>query len=80
MRYVLKKLKHTFYTDDCLFGAVELTKNAGSEEYGYSDYDIRFDARLQFSLPAGELGRNVTLFLVLILVHLDTLILEEKIS
>ena len=28
---------------NCLFGSVKLTKNAGIDKYGYSGYAIRFD-------------------------------------
>ena len=35
---------------------MELTKNADRDKYGYSGYDIGFDARSQFSLPEGSWG------------------------
>ena len=35
----------------CLFGVLKFTKNAHPDKYGYSGYDIRFDACSQFSLP-----------------------------
>ena len=37
---------------------MELTKNADPYKYGYSGYDIGFDARPQFSLPEGSWGKN----------------------
>ena len=42
LRYLNTKL--TLY--NCLFGAVKLTKNADSDKYRYSSYDIGFDAHL----------------------------------
>ena len=47
-----------FTLDDCMFGAVKLTKNAGPDKCGYSGCSICFDARSQFSLNA-ECGKNV---------------------
>ena len=38
-----------------LFGAVTLTKNAGIDKYGYSDYGIGFD-RESFLFPGGGFG------------------------
>ena len=46
----------------CLFGAVNLTKNADIDRYGYSGYKIGFDRRSSFSFPGGEFGQNVLLF------------------
>ena len=47
---------------NCLFGAVNLTKNADIDKYGYSDYGIRFDRRGNFSFPSGEFGQNILIF------------------
>ena len=44
---------------NCLFGAVNLTKNADIDKYGYSGYGIRFDRRSRFSFPNGQ---NVIIF------------------
>ena len=53
----------TYFTlDNCLFGAVKLTKNADSDKYGCSSYGIGFNARLQFSLADGTSGKNVAIF------------------
>ena len=57
-----RDLNTDFTLGDCLFGAVELTKNAGPDKYKYSGYGIRFDARLQLSLPNGEWGENFVIF------------------
>ena len=46
-----------------MFGAVTLTKNAGIDKYGYSDYGIGFDRRGgSFSFPGGGFGQNVLIF------------------
>ena len=45
-----------------LFGAVTLTKNAGIDKYGYSDYGIGFDRKSSFSFPSGGFGQNVIIF------------------
>ena len=48
--------------ENCLFGAVTLTKNAGINRYGYSGYGIGFDRHGSFSFPGARLGRNVIIF------------------
>ena len=40
----------------CLFGAVNLTKNADIEKYRYSGYGIGFDKTSSFSFPSGGFG------------------------
>ena len=47
---------------NCLFGAVTLLKNADTEKYRYSGYDIGFDRRSSFSFPSGGFGQNVLIF------------------
>ena len=44
---------------NCLFGAVKLTKNADIGKYKYSEYGIGFDSRACFSHASGGYGRNV---------------------
>ena len=44
---------------NCLFGAVNVTKNAGIDKYKYSGYGIGFDSRGRFSHPRRGYGRNV---------------------
>ena len=41
--------------NDCLFGAVRVTKKADLGKYGYSGYGIGFDAHSQFSLKMVKL-------------------------
>ena len=48
--------------ENCLFGAVKLTKNADIDKYGYSGYGIGFDRRSSFSFPGGGFGQNVLIF------------------
>ena len=48
--------------ENCLFGAVTLTKNADIDKYGYSGYGIGFDRHGSFSFPGTGLGRNVLIF------------------
>ena len=47
---------------NCLFGAVTLTKNAGTEKYGYSGYGIGFDRRGSFLFAGVGYGQNVLIF------------------
>ena len=49
-------------TENCLFGAVSLTKNADIDKYKYSGYGIGFDRHGSFSFPSTGLGRNVIIF------------------
>ena len=58
-RYLSRKFK----LGDCLFGVMKLTKKADPDKYGYSGYNIVFDARSNFSTN-GEWGRNVIIFSV----------------
>ena len=48
--------------ENCLFGAVSLTKKADIDKYGYSGYGIGFDSYGSFSFPRTGLGWNVTIF------------------
>ena len=48
--------------ENCLFGAVTLTKNDDIDKYGYSGYGIGFDRKSSFSFPSGEFGQNVIIF------------------
>ena len=61
--------------ENCLFGAVTLTKNADIDEYGYSGYGIGFDRRGIFSFPCGGYGQNVLIFGVDMIssAHLDNI-------
>ena len=48
--------------ENCLFGAVTLTKKADINKYKYSGYGIVFDRRSRFSFPSGGFGQNVLIF------------------
>ena len=50
--------------ENCLFGAVSLTKNADAVRYGYSGYGIGFERNGSFSFPVTRLDRNVIAFRV----------------
>ena len=39
-----------------------LIKNADSDKYKYSSYDIGLDSRLEFSFTDGGMGKNVIIF------------------
>ena len=47
--------------ENCLFGAVSLTKNSDIDKYKYSGYGIRFDRKGTFSFDNG-VGTNVIIF------------------
>ena len=47
---------------NCLFGAVNLTKNTDIDKYNYCGYGIRFDRISGFSFPSGVFGQNVLIF------------------
>ena len=40
--------------ENCLFGAVKLTKNADIDKYGYSGYGIGFDRHGRFSFMSSS--------------------------
>ena len=48
--------------ENCLFGAVKVTKNADIVKYGYSGYGIGYDRHRGFSIPGTRLGTNVIIF------------------
>ena len=64
--YEINKKDNTIISDptleNCLFGAVTLTKNVNIDKYGYSGYGIGFDRRSSFSFSGGGFGQNVLVF------------------
>ena len=48
--------------ENCLFGAVNLTKNADIGQYKYSGYGIGFDRKGEFSFGSRGFGRNCIIF------------------
>ena len=47
--------------ENCLFGSVNLTKNADIDKYGYFRHGIGFDRNTSFSF-CSEIGKNVIIF------------------
>ena len=64
--YEINKKDNTISSDptleNCLFGAVTLTKNVNIDKYGYSGYGIGFDRKGSLSFPDGGFGQNVLIF------------------
>ena len=48
--------------ENCLFGAIKLTKNSDMNKYNYSGYGIGFDSKGSFSHPTGSFGTNAIIF------------------
>ena len=48
--------------ENCLFGAVKLTKNTDISKYKYSEYGIGFDGKVAFSHPSARFGNNAIIF------------------
>ena len=63
--------------ENCLFGAVTLTKHVNIDKYGYSGYGVGFDRKGSFSFPNGGYDQNVIIFGVDILLFI--LIIKRKI-
>ena len=65
--YIVYKINKNFnissYStlENCLFGAIKLTKHPDTGQYKYSGYGIGFDKKRFFAL-GNEIGRNVTIF------------------
>ena len=47
-----------------MFWGVKLGENADPDKYVYSGYSIGFDTCIEYSLPDGNLGKNVIIFRV----------------
>ena len=62
-----------FTLENCLFGAVKITKTTDVDKYKYSGYGIGFDGRGVFTHPPGSFGNNEIIFGVDIRssVHID---------
>ena len=50
--------------ENCLFGAISLTKSDDIDKYRYSGHGVGFDRHELFSHPSGGTGRNVIIFKV----------------
>ena len=55
-------LKTKLILKDWLFAAVKLTKNADTDKYKYSGYNIGFDLQSAFSLPDSGIWKYVIIF------------------
>ena len=54
-------LTSVFTLENCLFGAVRLTKHVDVDPYKYSGYGIGFERKGFYSI-GDEVGRNVIIF------------------
>ena len=52
--------------ENCLFGAVKLTKRIDADKYRYSGYGIGFNRKGSYSI-CNEVGRNVITFIVVVI-------------
>ena len=64
--YEINKKDNTIISDptleNCLSGAVILTKNVNTDRYGYSGFGIGFDRKENVSFSGGGYGQNVLIF------------------
>ena len=64
--YEKNKKDNTIISDptleNCLFGAVTLTKNVNIDRYGHSGYGTGFDRKGSFSFSGDGHGQNVLIF------------------
>ena len=64
--YILNQQTRDLITDftlgNCLFGSINLTKNADRDKYIYATSGIGFNSRSEFSLPNGSVGKDVIIF------------------
>ena len=58
----LNNLNTDFTLKNCLFGSVQVTKNADIDKYKYSGYSIGFDSRSEPLFADGSMGTNVIIF------------------
>ena len=64
-KYIVHELSSNFNynenitSENCLFGAIKLTKNVDINKYKYSGYGIGFDGNGSFLFPSGGFGQNV---------------------
>ena len=48
--------------ENCLFGAIKITKNSDLDKYKYSVYGLAFNSKGVFSHPTGSFGNNAVIF------------------
>ena len=61
-RLIFNSVDFGLTVQNCLFGAVKLTKGADISKNKYSGYGIGFDSKESFTHPSGGYGRNVIIF------------------
>ena len=59
---MVKKFRHIFTLNNCLFESVKLTKNPDPDKYKYSSDDIGFDSPSENLFTDWSMGKNVFLF------------------
>ena len=60
--YDLNSSLNNFDLQNCLFGAITLTKNSDIEKYEYAGYEIGFDSKGTFSQRSGGTVVNEVIF------------------
>ena len=58
----LRNLNKGFTLCNCLFGSVNLTKNADLDKYKYTGYGIGFNSRSEFLFTDGSYGKDFMIF------------------
>ena len=56
--------------ENCLFGKIEMTKNADTDKYKYQSHGVGFDSTGTFTHPHGGIGKNVIIFLFFIFISM----------
>ena len=65
MTYKLRKRTNSnpdMTLENCIFGAVKITKDVNTSNYNYSGYGIGFDARNSFSFGNNITAKNIIIF------------------
>ena len=47
--------------ENCLFGAIKITKSSSIDKYKYSGYGLGFDSKKVFSHPTGSFGNTAVI-------------------
>ena len=61
-KYTYTRNNFELTLENCLFGAVKITKNADMDKYKYFGYGIGFDSRGIILLRSGKFAQNVIVF------------------
>ena len=65
-----RNLNTVFTLNNCLFGSINLIKNADSDKYKYSGYDIGFNSRSELSFRDGSMGKMSHLCILIIKIRI----------